>query len=51
MAVCYLDALKRSLKRREKRLKKEKLEMLQQASYRRKSLDDEILGCELSFVG
>ena len=36
MVICSADALKKSSKKRETRIKKETLEVLQQASYRRK---------------
>ena len=36
MVICSLDALKKSSKKKETRIKKEILEELQQASYRRK---------------
>ena len=36
MAFCYLDALKMSSKKMETKIKKEMVEVLQQASYRRK---------------
>ena len=36
MVTCAFDALTKSLKKKETRIKKEKVEALQQASYRRK---------------
>ena len=36
MVICSLDALKKSSKKKETRIKKEIVEVLQQASYRRK---------------
>ena len=36
MIICYLDALKKSSKKKETRIKKEVVDVLQQASYRRK---------------
>ena len=36
MVICSLDALKKSSKKKEARIKKEIVEVLQQASYRRK---------------
>ena len=36
MVICSLDALKKSSKQKETRIKKEIVEVLQQASYRRK---------------
>ena len=36
MVICSLDALKKSLKKKETRIKKEIVEALQQASYHRK---------------
>ena len=38
MIFCYLDALKKSLKKAETGIRKETVEVLQQASYRRKRL-------------
>ena len=38
MIICFLDALKMSSKKKEIRKKKEIVEVLQQASYRRKRL-------------
>ena len=38
MVICSLDALKKSSKRKETRIKKEIVEVLQQASYRRKRI-------------
>ena len=35
MVICYLDTLKKSSKKKETRIKKEIVEVLQQASYRR----------------
>ena len=35
MVICSLDALKKSSKKKETRIKKEVVEALQQASYRR----------------
>ena len=36
MVICSLDALKKYSKKKETRIKKETVEVLQQASYRRK---------------
>ena len=36
MVICSLDALKESLKKKEARIKKEIVDVLQQAAYRRK---------------
>ena len=36
MVICSLDALKKSLKKKETRIKKEIVEVLQQPSYRKK---------------
>ena len=36
MVICSLDALKKSSKKKETRIKKEVVDVLQQASYRRK---------------
>ena len=36
MVICFLDALKKSSKKKETRIKKEMFEVLQQAIYRRK---------------
>ena len=36
MVICSLDALKKSLENKETRIKKEIVEVLKQASYRRK---------------
>ena len=36
MFICSLDALKKSSKKKETRIRKEKVKLLQQASYRRK---------------
>ena len=36
MVICSLDALKKSSKKKETRIKKEIVEVLQQANYRRK---------------
>ena len=36
MITCFLDAIKKSLKKKETRIKKERAEMLQQPSYRKK---------------
>ena len=51
IVFCYLDALKTASKKKETRIKMEIVEVLQQASYRRKRLDDEILDFDLVFVG
>ena len=50
-AFFSLDAVKKSSKKKEARIQKEIVEVLQQASYRRKRSDDEILGFDLRFVG
>ena len=36
MVICSLDALRKSSKRKEKKIKKEKVEVLQQTIYNRK---------------
>ena len=57
MVTCSLDALKKSLKRKEMRIKKAKVEVLQQTIYSRnetgkiKDRDDEIIGFDFVFVG
>ena len=56
MVTCSLDALKESSKRKETRIKKEIVKVLQQASCRKKRIairnrNDEILGFDLVFVG
>ena len=51
MVICSLDALKRYSKKKETRIKKEIVEALQQASYRKRDRDDEILGFDLKIVG
>ena len=51
MLFCSLDALKKSSKKKEARIQREIVEVLQQASYRRKRSDDEIIGFDLRFVG
>ena len=57
MVICSLSALKKSSKKKETRIKQEIVEVLQQASYRRKKdkelkdQDDEIFGFNLIFVG
>ena len=57
MVICSLTALKKSSKKKETRIKQEIVEVLQQASYRRKKdkelkdQDDEIFGFNLIFVG
>ena len=59
MVICSFDALEKSSKKKETRAKKEIVEVLQQASYRRKrrgklkmkDRDDEIVGFDLVFVG
>ena len=38
MAICYLDFLKKSSEKKESRIKKEVLEVLQKASYSRNGL-------------
>ena len=38
MVTCSLDALKKSWKRKEMSIKKEKVEMLQQSKYSRKEI-------------
>ena len=43
--------MKKASKKKETRIKMEIVEVLQQASYRRKRLDDEILDFDLVFVG
>ena len=40
MVICYLDALKKSSKKKETRIKKEIVEVLQQASYRRRKTEN-----------
>ena len=39
MVICSLDALKKSLKKKEVRIKKEIVKVLQQANYRKKRLE------------
>ena len=51
MVICSLDALKNSPKKKEARIKKEIVEVLQQASYRERDQDDEIFGFDLGVVG
>ena len=57
MVTCSLDALKKSLKSKEMRIKKENVEVLQQTVYSRKEKgkvkdrDDENLGFDFVFVG
>ena len=51
MVFCSLDALKKSSKKKETEIKKEIIEVLQQASYHIKWSGDEILGFDLGFVG
>ena len=51
MVICSLEALKISSKKKETKIKKKKVEVLQQASYCRKRPGcDEILGFDLVFV-
>ena len=40
MVICSLDALKKSSKKKETRIKKAKVKVLQQASYQRKRRGD-----------
>ena len=42
--------MKKASKKKETRIKTEMVEVLQQASYRRQSWDDEILGFDLVFA-
>ena len=58
MVTCCLDTLKKYLKRKEMRIKKEKVEELQQTIYSRqkrdrkvKDWDDKILGFDFVFSG
>ena len=51
MVFCSLDALKKSSKKKDTRIKKEIVEVLRQASYRRRDRDDEVLGFDLGLVG
>ena len=48
---CFLDALKKASNKKESRKKMKIVEVLQQASYRRKSLRLRILAFDLVFVG
>ena len=50
MVICSLDALKKSSKKKEARIKKEIVEVLQLVTVER-DRDDEILGFDLGFVG
>ena len=43
MVICSLDALKKSSKKKETRIKKEIVEVLQQPSYRQKQLSAGVL--------
>ena len=59
MVICSFDTLKKSSKKKDRRAKKEIVEVLQQASYRRnkrgklkmKDQDDEIIDFNLWFAG
>ena len=56
MVTCSLDTLKESSKKKETRIKKKIVKVLQQASYRKKrtairNCNDEVLGFDLVFVG
>ena len=59
MVIYSFDTLKNSSKKKDTRARKEIVEVLQQASYRRnirgklkmKDQDDEIIGVNLAFVG
>ena len=44
MVTCSLDALKKSLKRKEMRMKKEKSEMSQQTAYSREETGEQKIG-------
>ena len=44
MVICSLDALKKSLKRKEMRMKKEKSEMSQQTAYSREETGEQKIG-------
>ena len=44
MFICSLDALKKSSNKKETRIKKETVEVLQQASYRRKRVGNQKIG-------
>ena len=44
MVICSLDVLKKSLKKKDTRIKKEIVEVLQQASYRRKKTRNKKFG-------
>ena len=44
MVIWSLDALKKSLKKKETRIEKEEVELLQQASYRRKRTGNQKIG-------
>ena len=44
MVTCSLDALKKSLRKKEKRIKKEIVEVLQQLSYRKKRRGNQKIG-------
>ena len=47
MVTCSSDAMKKSSKKKETRIKKEIVEVLQQPSYQ----NDQIIGFDLVFVG
>ena len=51
MIIYSLGALKMSSEKKERRIKKEIVEVLQQACHLRRDGDDEILGFDLVFVG
>ena len=44
MVICSLDALKKSLERKEMRMKKEKAEMSQQTTYSREETGEQKIG-------
>ena len=56
MAICSLDALKKSSKKKDARIKKEKIKLLQQTiqwkgNRKVKDRDDKILGFDFVFGG
>ena len=51
MVICSLDALRKPWKKKEARIKKEIVQVLQQASYLERDPNDKILGFDLGFVG
>ena len=51
MVICFLDALRKSSKKKKARIKKETFKVLQQAITLERYRVDEILGFDLGFVG